>query len=711
MITRVTIATALLVAFLTPLHLTAESGRPALSARVQYASLFGGPGDDFASHVRVDQAGNVYIVGATTSQVLPGTPNTFQPTRPAGIPGTSDVFVAKFDQTGTRLLWATFLGGEQSDEVVGVRLDGSGNICISGETRSETFPTTPGAYQRSSTPNRISGFVSIISADGRRLLASTYIPRIRATVAQFAANGDVVVAADGEVDLSAVTTRPGQSTAPMSTLQSLALYRFPRDLSRPSYVAFLSGGGLSGGSRVSSMVLLPDGSTLLAGASASPSLPVPSNALQAQYSNTGLINSIGPGALDNGFFLQISADGARVLSGSYFGPRFSGTRFTSMFLASDGRLLLVGNTNAEALPITGNATKRTPDRGLALRLSANRLSFDYLSFLTQNQSQAPAAEPDAMVLHSIGEREYERLELLTGVVARISTRTYASNLTLNGRGSVWFAGGVDAGRGAALVSADAYQATEAGRTEAFYGRIDIAASGVAAVISAAAPDAGLACGQLVSLFGADLGPPEGRGATVSAEQFPTTLAGTRVLVGPNSTPAPLLYVRADQVNTAIPFSLCGQSTADLVLERDGTRISITKLTLAPTAPALFTTGGGRGQVAALNQDGSVNGPSTPARRGKAVTLFLTGAGAMTGPVIDGGLAVDASVRVASPTSVFLGGSRAGEVLYSGAAPGLVFGVAQINVLIPTDAPVGTAIGISVRIDGISSPPGTTVSIQ
>ncbi len=66
--------------------------------------------------------------------------------------------------------------------------------------------------------------------------------------------------------------------------------------------------------------------------------------------------------------------------------------------------------------------------------------------------------------------------------------------------------------------------------------------------------------------------------------------------------------------------------------------------------------------------------------------------------------------VASPTSVPLGGSRAGEVLYSGAAPRLVFGVAQSNVLIGTDAPLRTAIGVGVRIGGIFSPAGTTVAV-
>src|ERR1700682_1282249 len=82
------------------------------SLEIRYATYFGGSGTETASAVVLDPAGNIYLVGSTTSTDLPGTAHSFQPTKAQGLPGNSDAFVAKLDPTGTQLLWATYLGGD-----------------------------------------------------------------------------------------------------------------------------------------------------------------------------------------------------------------------------------------------------------------------------------------------------------------------------------------------------------------------------------------------------------------------------------------------------------------------------------------------------------------------------------------------------------------------------------------------------------------------
>ncbi|MGA2216192.1 MAG: SBBP repeat-containing protein, partial [Bryobacteraceae bacterium] len=104
--------------------------------------------------------GNVIIVGTTSSQTLPGTANAFQPTKATGFPDNLDVFIAKFDATGRKLLWATFLGGNSDDTPSAVAVDSSGNIYVAGTSGSSNFPAqssitcTPGAgyYVFSSLP-------------------------------------------------------------------------------------------------------------------------------------------------------------------------------------------------------------------------------------------------------------------------------------------------------------------------------------------------------------------------------------------------------------------------------------------------------------------------------------------------------------------------------------------------------------------------------
>ena len=100
------------------------------------------------------------------------------------------------------------------------------------------------------------------------------------------------------------------------------------------------------------------------------------------------------------------------------------------------------------------------------------------------------------------------------------------------------------------------------------------------------------------------------------------------------------------------------------------------IALAATSPGIFTLGGGRGAV--LNQNGSVNGTTNPARRGEVIAVFGTGFGALR---TQGAL----QVTVAPVT-----GSLEGQpvlIHYAGAAPGFP-GLYQINVLLSQAIPPG-----------------------
>src|SRR3984885_6101037 len=132
-----------------------------------YGTYFGGTGDtNSAVAVALDLSGNVIVAGVTSSQTLPGTANAFQPTKAVGFPDNQNVYIAKFNQTGHVLLWATFLGGNQDDRPTSVAVDSRGNVYVVGTTNSSTFPVTPGAYQGAAVPDTSTGFASKISADG-----------------------------------------------------------------------------------------------------------------------------------------------------------------------------------------------------------------------------------------------------------------------------------------------------------------------------------------------------------------------------------------------------------------------------------------------------------------------------------------------------------------------------------------------------------------
>jgi uncharacterized protein (TIGR03437 family) len=187
-------------------------------------------------------------------------------------------------------------------------------------------------------------------------------------------------------------------------------------------------------------------------------------------------------------------------------------------------------------------------------------------------------------------------------------------------------------------------------------------------------------------------------------------AGVQVLF--DGTPAPLTYASATQINCVVPYEVSGKGNSVVQVRHQGGTSIRFLLTTADTTPALFTAdGSGAGPAAALNQDGSSNSPGNPAAKGSTVVLFLTGEGQTSPPGMTGKVTV-VSARTPQPVmpvSVLVGGQPA-TVAFYGEAPGVVSGVMQLTVLIPSNVVPGE-IPISVSVGGSSSPIGVTVSVR
>jgi uncharacterized protein (TIGR03437 family) len=229
--------------------------------------------------------------------------------------------------------------------------------------------------------------------------------------------------------------------------------------------------------------------------------------------------------------------------------------------------------------------------------------------------------------------------------------------------------------------------------------------------NAASYDAGgVSPGELLTIFGTGLGPDTLALFTPQSGLLPSTLANVRVWFGDEAILAsPLLYSSNTQTSVITPFQIPAFDPLRIVVERDGNKSAPYTVIPRLAKPAFFTSdGSGRGQIAALNEDGSVNSMANPARPGSIVVLFLTGIGPMLPAGRDGAIATATSAP-ASPSSASVNGIRA-EILYLGNAPGLVQGVAQANLRLPT----GTRTGenqISIVIGGNATPTPTTVWVR
>ncbi|HLX65031.1 MAG TPA: SBBP repeat-containing protein, partial [Planctomycetota bacterium] len=133
-----------------------------------FSTYLGGEGNDEANDLAIDNAGNIVVVGRTSSQrfVLA---HAIQSTHGGG---TYDGFVSKFTTDGSVNIFSTYLGGTGDDSVNGVACDASGNIFLTGSTASTNFPIANPLQ-----PVKAAGsdaFVTKMNPTGSLLVFSTY---------------------------------------------------------------------------------------------------------------------------------------------------------------------------------------------------------------------------------------------------------------------------------------------------------------------------------------------------------------------------------------------------------------------------------------------------------------------------------------------------------------------------------------------------------
>lgn len=112
---------------------------------------------------------------------------------------------------------------------------------------------------------------------------------------------------------------------------------------------------------------------------------------------------------------------------------------------------------------------------------------------------------------------------------------------------------------------------------------------------------------------------------------------------------------------------------------------------------------------AVNQDGSFNSETNAAPRGSIVTLFATGEG-QTEPAAANGMPARPPYAVPVLPVGFTIGRYDAEILYAGAAPGLV-GVFQINARVPSGFVPTGVLGVELFIGASRSQPGVTIAVK
>jgi uncharacterized protein (TIGR03437 family) len=219
----------------------------------------------------------------------------------------------------------------------------------------------------------------------------------------------------------------------------------------------------------------------------------------------------------------------------------------------------------------------------------------------------------------------------------------------------------------------------------------------------------VAPGEIVTIFGSNLGPAASVGAAIdpATNRLSTTRGGVTVLF--NDIPGAPFYVQRDQINVQAPYDLASQTSARIVVRYlDSVSAPIT-VPVAAAIPGIFTASSGRGQAALLNQDFSYNSAANPALLGSVVQIYLTGQGATNPLVLTGQLPTAPYPVPALPVTVSIGG-RPARTTFAGLAPGFA-GLLQVNAIVPDDVVPGDNVALTVSVGDAGTQTGVTIAVR
>jgi uncharacterized protein (TIGR03437 family) len=217
-------------------------------------------------------------------------------------------------------------------------------------------------------------------------------------------------------------------------------------------------------------------------------------------------------------------------------------------------------------------------------------------------------------------------------------------------------------------------------------------------------------GELIAIFGSDLGPATPAGLQLDASgSVATTIGNTQVLF--SGVASPMIFASASQVNAVVPFG-AAPGTTQVQVQYQGQSSTSFPVTVVPAAIGILSaSSNGVGQAVAANQDGTLNSPLNPAAPGSVVSFLATGAGQWSPAGVDGAIVGSGDLpHPILPVHATVGGQPA-EVQYAGGAPGIVEGVIQVNLLIPAASQTGAAVPLVLQVGDSVSQPGITLAIR
>lgn len=396
---------------------------------IVYASYLGGthadnyPDADIrVSSIGVDAAGCAYVAGTTTSTDFPVTPGAYDSTYGGPIEENhyGDVFVVKISPDGSRLEYATYLGGSQQESARDITVTPAGEVYVTGDTCSADFPRV--APFQDQLRGLCDAFVTRLSAGGDQVLYSTFLGGTGADSGRgvrIAPNGDVcVVGLTFSFDFPVHNAHQPDWSGLGDTFVT-RLNPAGSDLVFSTYL-----GGTTGLDEPSGLGLDRDGQLYVVGTTGggdTNSFPI-RNPIQADF---------GGGFWD--FFVAKYNAAGQLQYATYLGG--DGTDYgNGIIVTPDGGALVTGYISSRNFPrstVQDTAFGRGPRYACVVKIDANGTHLEYTSFLTANLGIGIGLRPDGNV-YVVGDADRRSYPVRTEMPTNFLRGTFVARLSPNG---------------------------------------------------------------------------------------------------------------------------------------------------------------------------------------------------------------------------------------------------------------------------------------
>jgi len=616
--------------------------------------------NDIPAAAAVDPQGNLWIVCSPE----PGSGQN------APVPG----LIAKLNSTGSSLLFTSTIGGPAANGTTGINaiaFDPGGNLYVAGYTDQVDFPVTPGAL--------ITQFGAAPQPSGVTTEGTPQYGFIAKLTPAFTLSYATLL---GGIQLLPIQPCPGACYATGAK------------------------------TNVTALAVDANGIATAAGITDASDFPVTKGAFQTQchcqYGNT------------NAFVTRLNAQGTGLVWSTLLGGS-SALSALAMTLAgvavdSSGNVVVAGTTASPDFPVTSGAIQpqlaqpkgfgaptASPFNGFVTKMDGNGASLLFSTFyglLTHLSPPRLDALGDIWISGSVSNREQTGLVLppnslvLGGsLIAELApdgssalftellpNGVAGQDLALNPDGSLTAVGPAIEGLAfVAPIPPNGFVLRLPRGKPTGVSILGVADSAVNSVSNLVAP------GEFLSVYGTGLGP---------APQ-----------VSFNGILAPVLYASDGQINLLAPYEIAGRTQVNMQITTNAGSSQNLALQVVLVNPNVFVV---------LNSDGSVNSPANPAPQGSMVTIFASGAGALSPSLPDGAIAASpapvpaAAVQVDFSYTYFSArqiefGAQTVTPAYAGGIPGMVVSLLRVDAQVPSVSSAGLNFTLVIQVGDSKSP--------